>query len=281
MNKQELVERIKKDELAIIVKESGLNATKAQVMLDNFSDYFQVASEWEKKARTIVVKNASQKTDMQIARVGRLFLREKRIKLEKTRKELKEQSLREGKAIDGIANVLKALIVPIEEYLEKQEKFVEIKATEIAELAKVEMERKAEENRLAEEEAERKERERIKLDNERLKKEAETREKKMKAEREKAEAKRKALEKKARLEREKAEAERKALEEKARKEKAEIERKAQVEKEKQEEILFGQKIQAEATLKAEKKEREKIQAKLDEQIECPFCHRKFIPKRKK
>jgi hypothetical protein len=43
---------------------------------------------------------------------------------------LKEQALREGKAVDGIANVLKALIVPLEEHLDKQERFVEIRAEE-------------------------------------------------------------------------------------------------------------------------------------------------------
>jgi hypothetical protein len=52
------------------------------------------------------------------------------LKLKKTRKDLKEQSLREGKAIDGMANIIKALIIPIEEHLEKQEKFAEIKAAE-------------------------------------------------------------------------------------------------------------------------------------------------------
>jgi len=112
------------DQLSVIVKESGLEKTKAQVLLDNFSRYFQLAADWEKKAKTIVITDASQTAEMQMARTGRLFLRQKRIVIEKTRKDLKEQSLREGKAIDGIANILKALIIPIEEYLEKQEKFV-------------------------------------------------------------------------------------------------------------------------------------------------------------
>ena len=252
------------NKLEVLISESGLEQTKGQVLLDNFANYFQIASEWEKKAKNIVVKDASQQTDMQMARVGRLFLREKRIQLEKTRKELKEQSLREGKAIDGIANILKALIVPIEEYLGKQEKFVEIKAKEIAELARVEMERKAEEDRLAKEEAERKEQERIRLENEKLKKEAIAKEKKMQVEREKAEAKQEKLEEKARLEREEAEAkrreiqkqariardkaeiERRALEDKARKEKFEAERKARIEKEKQNKIITEQKKKAEA-----------------------------------
>jgi len=174
------------NQLALIVKESGLEKTKSQVLLDQFSNYFQIASEWEKKASLIVVTGADQVSDMKMARVGRLFLREKRIAIEKTRKQLKEQALREGKAIDGIANVLKALIVPIEEYLEKQEKFVEIKAAEKAEKIRNEAEKKAEEERIAKEEEERKavaaEHERIRKENERLKKEVEEKERAIKAE---------------------------------------------------------------------------------------------------
>ena len=45
--------------------------------------------------------------------------------LKKVRKELKEESLRKGKAIDGVANIIKFLIEPVEKYLEDQEKFIE------------------------------------------------------------------------------------------------------------------------------------------------------------
>lgn len=164
------------NQLSIIIKESGLDTNKAQFLLSNFQDYFKIAAEWEEKARTIKVENESQTVDMQLARTGRLFLREKRIAIEKARKELKEQSLREGKAIDGIANVLKALIVPIEEYLDKQEHFVENKKKELEEAARIEAERIAEQERIAKEKADAEERERIRLENEKLRKEAEERE---------------------------------------------------------------------------------------------------------
>lgn len=116
--------------LTRIVQESGLEKTKAQVLLDNFSNYFNLAAEWEIKAKSIVITDVSQKHEMKMAREGRLELKQKRIEVEKTRKILKEQSLREGKAIDGIANVLKAVIEPIEQYLEVQEKFAERKEAE-------------------------------------------------------------------------------------------------------------------------------------------------------
>lgn len=160
------------NKLQVIVKESGLDTTKAQQILDKFTDYFQVADEWERRAQEIVVTDASQTMDMKIAREGRLFLREKRIDVEKARKRLKEQSLREGQAIDGIAKTLTALIKPIESYLETQEKFVELKA------AREEEERRAEIDRVLREEEEREkaaiiaedaaERERVRKENIRL-----------------------------------------------------------------------------------------------------------------
>lgn len=113
-------EVVRETQLQVIVKESGLEPTKGQFILEKFTEYFDMASEWEIKARNIVVTKPDQKAEMEMARTGRLFLKEKRVAVEKARKELKEQALREGKAIDGIANVLKALIVPIEEYLERQ-----------------------------------------------------------------------------------------------------------------------------------------------------------------
>ena len=139
------------NQLVTIVKESGLEKTKADIILTKFQDYFKLADDWEKKAKQIIVKNETQEVEMKMARTGRLFLREKRIAIEETRKELKEQSLREGKAIDGIANVLKALIVPIEEYLEKQEKFIEIQEEKRNESKRIEEEKKEEEKRIARE----------------------------------------------------------------------------------------------------------------------------------
>ena len=63
------------NQLAIIVKDSGLVKEKARILLDNFSDYFKIAAEWEKKAKAIVVTDAIQIPEMKMARTGRLFLR--------------------------------------------------------------------------------------------------------------------------------------------------------------------------------------------------------------
>jgi hypothetical protein len=112
-------------ELVKIVEESGIEKTQGQIILDNFTEFFKEASEWEAKAKSIIIKDVSQVEEMKKAREARLALKTIRTTAEKTRIKLKEKSRREGLAIDGIANVLKALIIPIEEHLDKQEKFAE------------------------------------------------------------------------------------------------------------------------------------------------------------
>ena len=215
------------NQLVEIVNKSGLEKTKADYILEKFQDYFSIASEWETKAKTIIVTNEKQETEMKMARVGRLFLREKRLAIEDARKNLKEQSLREGKAIDGIANVLKALIIPIEEYLEKQERFVEFKKAREEEQKRIEVEKRIEEERIAKEKADAEEREKIKAENERLKQEAEERERKHREEQAKVEAEKRAIEEKARKERESAELKRKEAERKAKAEQERIKQEAE------------------------------------------------------
>ena len=285
------------NQLQRIVRESGLETTKAQFILEKFQNYFEVAAAWEKKAKTIVVTNETQIAEMQMARVGRLFLREKRIAVEKSRKELKEQALREGKAIDGIANVLKALIVPTEEYLEQQEKFVEIREAEKAKQKRLEVERRIEEERMAQEKAEAEERERIRIENERLKAEVIKREKAAIAERAKqaealakeqakaaaakraAEAKirkeKEAKEKAIQLEQAKAATEKRAMEARFQKEQEAKEKTAQIERAKAE----ARQKQLQAKADAEKKENQRLLEQASREIQCPFCLKKFVPER--
>lgn len=126
MDKSLKIEFMEENKLQVIIEESGLEKSKAQVLLEKFGNYFAIAAEWEKKAQTLVVTDVGQKTEMKMAREARLFLKEKRVDIEKTRKVLKEQSLREGQTIDSIAKILTNLISPIETHLEAQERFAEI-----------------------------------------------------------------------------------------------------------------------------------------------------------
>jgi len=276
-----------KNQLQVMVKEAGLAPTKAKYIQEKFNDYFDLADEWTIKARAIKVTNASQTGDMAMAREGRLFLREKRITIEKARKELKEQALREGKAIDGIANVLKSLIVPIEDYLDRQERFVEIQEEEKREVLRLEVEKRIEEERIAKEKAYAEELEKKRIENEQLRAEAIEREKKAQTERKKqeavlakerakAQAEREEQEKKIAKERQKAEIEKKVIEEKAR-----------LERDKQEKTLANERAKAKRLKEladekamAERKEKERLEEMLKNQIECPFCHKKFNLKEK-
>lgn len=257
-------EKTEQNQLSVIINESGLEQTKGQILLDKFSDYFKIAAEWESKINGLNVTDVSQKAEMKMAGEARKFLKDKRTDIERTRKELKEQSLREGQTIDSIARILKNLIEPLEEKAEEIEKFAERKEAEriqllqeerLAELQKYDFQyntgfnlgsmdeamyqnllagcKKAYEDKI---EAERKaEEDRIAKE----KAEAEERERvRLENERLKKEA-----EERERIhaeERKKAEEERKAIEEKARKERE----------------------QAEAIARKEAEERERLQAEL-------------------
>lgn len=113
------------NKLLEVINQSGLEKTKSDILLENFENFYEIASEWQAKANQIIVNDVSNVAEMKLAREGRLFLKDKRVSIEKTRKQLKESSLREGQAIDSIAKMLTNLIVPIEENLELKEKFKE------------------------------------------------------------------------------------------------------------------------------------------------------------
>lgn len=114
------------NDIITIANQAGLAEAKTQHLLKSFGNYFEEARTIAQGAKDINVKDVSETELMLKARKQRLALREVRINVENTRKELKEQSLREGKAIDGIANVIKALIIPIEQHLQLQEDFKKI-----------------------------------------------------------------------------------------------------------------------------------------------------------
>lgn len=109
-----------------IINESGVEKETSLLLSKNFQEFYDVATEWNEKAKTLVVTNANQVTEMKMAKEARLILRDIRVNADKTRKALKEESLRYGKAVQSVYNVIESLIVPTEKYLEEQEKFVQI-----------------------------------------------------------------------------------------------------------------------------------------------------------
>jgi len=117
-----------KEVQAIEVKD--VNQETAVALKDAFNPQFQKAKELEEAAKAIVITSEEQTDLMEQARTMRLSLKDIRVNTEAMRKELKAESLRKGKAIDGVANIIKFLIVPIEEHLQKQEDFIKVRQEE-------------------------------------------------------------------------------------------------------------------------------------------------------
>jgi hypothetical protein len=297
------------NELVKVVETSGVEPQTATTLKESFLPFFEQAEEWKRKAEALVVTDATQVHDMKMARTARLALKEIRVNADKKRKELKEDSLRYGKAVQGVYNVIEFLIAPIEKHLQEQEDFVaiaeakrkaELKASREMEIqpfaefvalglnfgemtdedyaktlngAKLQLQAKIEAEQKSEAEKIAKE-----------KAEAEERER-IRIENERLKAEAEAKERQLAEERAKAEAERKAIEEKARKEKEEAEKKAQVERAKQDAILKAEreakekleaelKAKAEAEQKARKEAEEKAAAELKAKAEAEQKARK-------
>lgn len=113
------------NEIIKLVEQSGLETETSVNIKEKFLPFFEQAKEWEKKAKALVVTSVDQKDEMRAARDARLTLKNIRVDADKTRKALKEDSLRYGKAVQGVYNVIEFLISPIEKHLEEQEKFAE------------------------------------------------------------------------------------------------------------------------------------------------------------
>ena len=112
-----------RNELVVLLDDSGLDASKTRILSSRFADYFTIAEQWKTEAQQLVVTGEDQTELMLRARQGRLVLKDKRVQIERTRKELKEDSLKEGRAIDAVAKLLTNLIEPTEKFLLEQEEF--------------------------------------------------------------------------------------------------------------------------------------------------------------
>jgi len=112
------------NELSLVISRSEVEPSTALALNNSFLPMFERAKEWSDKARSLKVTNASQVREMRMAREARLALKDIRIEAEKTKKALKEDSIKYGRAVQGVYNVIEDLIVPTEQYLKEQEDFV-------------------------------------------------------------------------------------------------------------------------------------------------------------
>lgn len=113
------------DKLTIVLQENQIGERRATELTSAFKEHFTEAREILEKAATLNVTSPDQKADMDMARHLRLRLKSVRVAADKRREALKQDSLREGRAIQGIYNVLDYMVRPMEEKLEKMEKLAD------------------------------------------------------------------------------------------------------------------------------------------------------------
>lgn len=108
------------------IKESGVEAVTAESLGVAFRPIFtDVHAIIERAKAAPKVTDATQLTEMKAVRAIRLELAEQRIKGDKLRAKLKEDSILRGKAIQGVYNLLEFMVKPLEESLLESEKFAE------------------------------------------------------------------------------------------------------------------------------------------------------------
>lgn len=97
--------------------------TEAELKKYNITD--TSIAKLSREGLSLFVKGVEDKEGYQLARRARMKIKTTRARIEKTRKGLKAKSLFFGKAVDGEAKRITALLLPIEEHLISQEKIVD------------------------------------------------------------------------------------------------------------------------------------------------------------
>lgn len=109
---------------------NGLAVETYNKIIGSFRPFAEQFLELESKIETIKVDDVSQVDLMADARKTRLFIAKLRTSADKTRKELKADATQYNKAVQEIYNKFEERVLKAEEYLEKQEKFKELKEAE-------------------------------------------------------------------------------------------------------------------------------------------------------
>lgn len=117
-------------ELAIILERQDVAPDSAKILLDAFGAPFDAAGVILREYKTIEVTSESDTATMKLAREKRLALKKVRTTVENKRKQLKEDIVRNGRAIDSVARFVKEVITPAEDYLQLQEDYAKIKQAE-------------------------------------------------------------------------------------------------------------------------------------------------------
>ena len=119
MSEEMVMQETAPAELCAVVKRECVAEQQQAVLIGSFAPYHAQIAAARKTSETIT--NGADPLQRKMARECRLELRRVRCAIETTRKDAKADALRYGKAVDGMANVLKFLCEPEEERLEEIE----------------------------------------------------------------------------------------------------------------------------------------------------------------
>ena len=107
----------------VLITPTNVDKSTAVTLQNGFQPFFAAAESLRERALAVTVTDADDTKGMKEARGVRLQLKEVRVSAKKVHKSLKEESLRTGKAIDGLYNLLVYRISPLEEALDEQETY--------------------------------------------------------------------------------------------------------------------------------------------------------------
>lgn len=124
--------RMEDNKLQIIFAEQGIDKPNIERLVEAFGGPFDEVGQVLATYREVVVADENDAEGMATARQMRLQLKKARTTVENKRKELKADIVKQGRAIDSVARFVKENIEPAEAYLERQEKYAEIKQAERA-----------------------------------------------------------------------------------------------------------------------------------------------------
>jgi hypothetical protein len=131
MNSETIVTEIVTEEqpanakLALIVKENQLPAEDAASLQKTFLAFLGEIDTYQKQATAIKVTDASQKPLMAMARAARLGVKALRVKADHAREDMKQESIRKGRAIQAAYTLVEYACTPLEDYFLEQEQFAE------------------------------------------------------------------------------------------------------------------------------------------------------------
>lgn len=112
-------------DLTKIATEHRVSQSSAEELQTAFMPFFQSAHELAQTSKTVSVTNIGQTQEMGRAKEQFKAVQKVLSETEKTRVEYKAESLQRGRAIDGMAHIIKHILEPVKLHLEDQWKYGE------------------------------------------------------------------------------------------------------------------------------------------------------------